>query len=109
MLLGELSVDIWLLQAESFDNTNVAVLPSAATSESQDPACDFLHQIFLNLLDNHSYRGIVFRCDKNLQKQVFPSISVNAHQPFTFISAEHQHSGLQSFTARRHDTHTPTV
>lgn len=37
------SADIWLLQAESF----VALLPSAATSESQDPAHDFSSAQFL--------------------------------------------------------------
>lgn len=101
------AVGIWLLQAESFDNINVAVLPSAATSESQ--AYDFLHQLFLNLLDNCSCRVFEFRCDKNLQKQMLPSMSVNAHQPFTFMKSKNQHSDPQSFRARRYETHTLTV
>lgn len=110
LLLGVLSMDICLFQAESFDNnTNVAVLPSAAKSESQDPAYDFLQQIFLNLLDNCSYRVSEFRCVKTLQKQILPSISVNAHQCFIFMKSKHQHSGPQSFTARRYDIHILTV
>lgn len=40
---------------------------------------------------------------------MFPSISVNAHQPFTFMKSEHQHSGPPSFTARSRKTHTLTV
>lgn len=107
MLLGALSVDIWLLQAESFDNTSVAILPSAATSESQ--AYDFLHQIFLNLLDKHSYRVFEIRCDKNLHKYIFLSVCVNAHPPFVFMRSKRQLSDPQSFTARRYGTHTLTV
>lgn len=41
------SADIWLLQAESFKyNANVALLPSAATSEGQGPAHDFVQHSF---------------------------------------------------------------